>query len=140
MRKDNIKRNKNKTCTLFGLRTSNLALLPIGVVANGPASKTIFSTVRFSESIICDISSTVTKGSVPFDNNGNKPAKHVYLLHTQNSNSPCTWLFSWVLEEETWELLWAKKQNKKTKTKTNLFVSWYISNINCCYTSTTSQI
>ena len=90
MRKDNIKRNENKTCTLFGLRTSNLALLPIEVVANGPASKTIFSTVTFSESIICDISSTVNKGSVPFDNNGNKPAKHVYLLHTKNSNSPCT--------------------------------------------------
>ena len=86
MRKENIKRNENKTCTRFGLRTSNLALVLIEVVANGPANWTIFWTVKFSESIICDISSTVTKGGVPLDNNGNKPAKDVYLLHTQNSN------------------------------------------------------
>ena len=116
MRKDNIKRNENKTCTLFGLRTSNLALLPIEVVANGPASKTIFSTVTFSESIICDISSTVTKGSVPFDNNGNKPAKHVYLLHTKK--------FKFTMYMTI--LMSTRRRNMRTlmrKKKTNLVVS-----------------
>jgi hypothetical protein len=52
------------------------------VVANGPANWTEFWTVKFSESMVCDISSTFTKGNEPVDNNGNKPEKDVYLLHT----------------------------------------------------------
>lgn len=67
------------TCTRFGLRTSNLALVLKEVVANGPENWTEFSTVKFSESIVWDISSTFTIGRVPLDNNGNRPTKEVYL-------------------------------------------------------------
>lgn len=66
-----------KTCTLLGLRTSNLALVLMEVVANGPANCTEFSTVKFSESIFWDISSTLTKGIVPLDSKGNSPTKDV---------------------------------------------------------------
>lgn len=83
LRKTKAKERK-QTCTRLGLRTSNLALVLIEVVANGPANWTEFCTVKFSESMICDISSTFTNGSVPLDNNGNKPEKEVYLQ--QNTN------------------------------------------------------
>lgn len=67
------------TCTRFGLWISNLALVLKEVVARGPANRTEFWTVKFSESMICDISSTFTNGSVPLESNGYKPEKDVYL-------------------------------------------------------------
>jgi len=72
-----------QTWTRFGLRTSNLAFVMIEVEARGPANWTEFWTVKFSESIVWDISSTLTNGSVPLDNSGNKPAKDVYLRKPQ---------------------------------------------------------
>ena len=60
-------------------RNSNFALMLIEVVANGPANWTEPRTVKLSESVVCDITSTYTNGSVPLDNNGNKPENDVYL-------------------------------------------------------------
>lgn len=71
---------KGKTCTRLGLRTSNLALVVIEVVAKGPENRTEFCTVKPSESMVCDISSSFTSGrAAPLANNGNKPENVVYL-------------------------------------------------------------
>ena len=55
------------------------------VVASGPENMTEFWTVKFSESMVCDISSTFTSGGV-LDNRGYKPTNDVY-LQPQTSNS-----------------------------------------------------
>lgn len=70
---------KITTWTRFGLLTSNLALVLMEVVAKGPAKTTEFWTVKLSESMVWEISSTRTRGRLPFDNKGNKPEKDVYL-------------------------------------------------------------
>ena len=49
------------------------------VVASGPENWTEFWTVKFSESIVWETSSTLTSGSVPLDNNVNRPGNDVYL-------------------------------------------------------------
>jgi hypothetical protein len=46
------KKEKGQTCKRLGLRTSNLALVLMEVVLNGPANRTEFWTVKLSESIV----------------------------------------------------------------------------------------
>jgi hypothetical protein len=52
--RDDKKKNngKGRTCKRLGLRTSNLALVLMEVVLNGPANRTEFWTVKLSESIV----------------------------------------------------------------------------------------
>lgn len=81
-------RKLQHTWTRLGLRTSNLALVETEVVARGPVNCTEFCTVKFSESIVCEISSTFTNGgNLPDPNNGNSCENDVYLqLMKPNSN------------------------------------------------------
>jgi len=80
------KKEQGQTCKRFGLLTSNLALVLMEVVVNGPANRTEFWTIKLSESIVWDISSTVSNGSSPLESNGNNPAKDVYLRNHKSNH------------------------------------------------------
>ena len=88
--RNNQKKHLKYTWTLLGLRTSKLALVLREVVARGPENCTEFWTVKFSESILCEISSTLTSGNLPWESSGNKPENDVYLkneMHNPNVSS-----------------------------------------------------
>ena len=72
-----IEDNPIRTWTRLGLWTSNLAVVLNDVVASGPANRTEFCTVKLSESMVCEISSTLTNGEILRESNGNRPTNDV---------------------------------------------------------------
>ena len=79
---------ENHTCTRLGLLISNLALVDTEDEAKGPENLMQFCTAKFSESIVCDISSTLTRAcSLPDPNSGNNCENDVYLQSPSQSIS-----------------------------------------------------
>jgi hypothetical protein len=70
----------------LGLLISNFALVETELDAKGPENLMQFCTAKFSESIVCDISSTLTRAcSVPDPNSGNNCENDVYLQSPNQS-------------------------------------------------------
>jgi hypothetical protein len=92
---------ESHTCTRLGLLISNLALVETELDAKGPENLMQFCTAKFSESIVCDISSTLTRAcSVPDPNSGNNCENDVYLQSPNQSISEIVrWCYNSIQEE-----------------------------------------